>query len=198
VAKHDHAAIQQTFVAVTPDDERSRFHTRDWLAVEGNVERLLEAVASGQSVRRYCERAQLTYAVVQRALTSDAWRELYHTAQEELAEHLMGECERVCEDIESGETDPKAGAVILANLQWRISKLNQRRYSDRQVIEQHVIDHAKMHRQAIANLARAPRQAIEGQVVRPALPAPERGTAPLSVGQAQAERVPLDDGGDAG
>lgn len=195
MAKHDHKAIQQSFVATTPNDERSRTYTRDWLKVEENIELLLEVISGGQSLRRFCELHQLTYSPVQRALTSPALDARYRAAQEEMAEHLMGEIERISRLMEGevlmedgkpvlndeGEAilvkamDPKAGAVILDGLKWRITKLNQRRYSDRIVQENHIIDHAKLQMEAVRSLARQPRPAlIDGSTGRvlDQLPAP--------------------------
>ena len=192
--KHDHAAIQQGFVATTPDDPESRYFTRNWLAVPDNIERLLETISSGQSLRRFCEKHGLTYSPVQRALTSDDLEPRYRAAQEEMAEHLLGEIERISKLVEGeilrdehgnavlnddGDAimvaglDPKAAAVILDGLKWRITKLNQRRYSDRMINENHIIDHGKLHQQAIRELARRPRgQLIEGEVIRRELTAP--------------------------
>lgn len=164
--KHDHAAINQSFVTESDESLPTRTATQAWLAVPDNVERLLETVSGGQSVRRFCEREGISYSPVQRALTSPAIEPRYRQAQEEMAEHLLGEMERVCAEIEAGKVDGKDGGVILKNLEWRVTKLNQRRYSDRQVIEQHLVDHAKLHRDALRALSALPRPAIEGEVVR--------------------------------
>lgn len=221
--KHDHAAIQQGFVATTDESKETRTLTQRWLADSENIDRLLEVVSGGQSLRRFCEKEGISYSPVQRALTGAELEPRYRAAQEDMAEHLMGEIERISRLVE-GEVlldehgkpvlnedglavmvagiDPKAAAVILDGLKWRITKLNQRRYSDKQVIEQHVIDHAKMHREAVRALAGAPRRpAIEGQVVRPALPAtPDsvveraaREALTLGAGTLRVEAVPLGD-----
>ena len=207
--KHDHAAIQQGFVATTDEGPQARTHTQAWLAVAGNLERLLEVVSGGQSLRRFCEREGLSYSPVQRHLTSPDVEPLYREAQEQMAEHLMGEIERISQEIEgrvlynddgtpaldpkTGEPivismDPKAGAVILDGLKWRITKLNQRRYSDRQVVEQHVVDHAKLQMQAVRQLAARPRPAlIDHDTQRPVPAAPL--SAPLT--QSQLDRLAI-------
>ncbi len=178
--KHDHVAINQTFVAPTDESPDTRTATQRWLADPANIERLMGAIASGQSVRRFCEKEGISYSPVQRALVTPELEPGYREAQEQMAEHLLGEMERVSQLIEDGKLDGKDGGVILKNLEWRVTKLNQRRYSDRQVVEQHTFDHTRAQMEAVRQLARAQRPAIEGQVVRPALPAPDHGAAPLS------------------
>jgi hypothetical protein len=176
--KNDHKSIHQAFVAKTDETDRGRSKASDWLRSTENVDRLLDAVASGQSLRRFCEAEGIAYATVQRALTVGDLEPRYRAAQEQMAEHLMGEIERISSRIEDGSLDPKAGAVILDGLKWRITKLNQRRYSDRIVQEQHTFDHTKMHIEAVRTLARQGRT-IEHEL--PALPAADRGAAPLLV-----------------
>lgn len=195
MAKYDHKAINQTFVAPTDEGERSRTVTQTWLDEPKNIERILDVVASGQSLRRFCEREGLSYSAAQRRLTGDELISRYHEAQEQQGEHLLGEMERITKAIEGKDLDdneivpmdPKAGQVILENLRWRISKFNARRFSDRQVIEQHTYDHTKAHIEAVRALAGAARRpAIEGQVVRPALTLEE--PAPGSLDALKIER----------
>jgi hypothetical protein len=154
--KYDHAAINQMHVARPPTEAQARTRTQAWLAVPENIDRLLETVTCGQSLRRFCEQEEIAYSPVQRALMTDALRPRYYAAQEEQAEHLLGEMERVTQRIESGDLEPKAGAVVLDSIKWRLSKFNARRYSDRQVIEQHTFDHTKAHVEAVRALARMP------------------------------------------
>jgi hypothetical protein len=161
--KYDHKAISASFHARPPEGAEARTRTQKWLAVPENVERLLEDVSGGLSVRRICEQQGITYAPVQRFLTSDEMQARYYEAQEQHAEHLLGEMERITRAIEEGTVDPKAGAVIMDSLKWRITKLNARRYSDKQVIEQHQYDHTKMHLEAVRQLARRP---IEARLVQ--------------------------------
>lgn len=194
--KFDHAAIQQAAVAHTDESENGRTLTQRWLEAPEHVDELLEAVSANESLRRFCQRAGIAYSSVQRALTGEILEERYRAAQEQAAEHLLGEMQRVQLALEGRDEhgdlktktitkvskdgtrtqvevpdamDPKVGAVILANLQWRVTKLNQRRYSDRQVLEQHTFDHTKAHLEAVRQLARHPRALIEGQVLRPAV-----------------------------
>lgn len=172
--KHDHKKINQAFVALTEETPAGQLRARDWLLIEENVERLLAAISGGQSVRRFCEAEGIAYSPVQRALTGDELEPRYRAAQEQMAEHLFGEQERICQLIEAGKMDGKDGGVILKNLEWRITKLNQRRYSDRIVQEQHTFDHTKMQMEAVRLLAGKPRRpAIEGEVIRPSLAAPD-------------------------
>lgn len=152
-AKYDHAELQQSFVASPPTEAEARTATQAWLRVPENIERLLEAVASGQSVRRFCERERISYSPVQRALTSPELEPRYRGAQEQQGEHLLGEMERITAKLESGELDPKTGSVILDSLKWRMSKFNAR-YNDRQVIEQHQFNHTQAHIEAVRALAR--------------------------------------------
>lgn len=189
--KHDHAAIQQGFVATTDEGPAARTRTQLWLADPDNVARLLATVSGGQSVRRFCESEGISYSPVQRALVS-THEAAYRQAQEDMAEHLMGEIERISIKLERGELDPKAAAVILDGLKWRISKLNQRRYSDRQIVEQHVVDHAKIHRQALRELASRPRPVIEGEVLRHRL-TQEPASELLRRSQADAASPPVTD-----
>lgn len=185
MSKYDYKAMNDAHVVPTDESERGRTVTQIWLAEPSNVEKLFEIVSCGKPLRRYCETEGLAYSSIQRALTSAAHRDRYYEAQEQQAEHLLGEMERISVLIEgdvlidpkTGEPvidgdgtpvrtalDPKAGAVLLSNLQWRISKFNARRYSDRQVIEQHTFDHTQAHIEAVRALARQPRRpAIEGQ-----------------------------------
>lgn len=180
--KHDWEQINQSYVARPPEEAQARTKTQAWLAHEENIERLLEAVSSGQSVRRFCEFEGIAYSPVQRRLTSDDLRGRYEGAQSEQAEHLLGEMERISGLLEAGEMDPKVGGVIMDSLKWRIQKLNQRKYSDRQVLEQHTYDHTKLQLEAVRQLARRP---IEARLVSPtgeapSLPAPAAGAQELS------------------
>jgi hypothetical protein len=170
VAKYDYVAMNDASVVPTDESPSARTVTQRWLEEPSNVERLFELVSCGRPLRRFCESEGLAYSPIQRALTSAAHRDRYYEAQEQQAEHLLGEMERLSGLIEDATIDPKAGAVLLSNLQWRISKFNARRYSDRQVIEQHTFDHTAAHIEAVRALARQPRRpAIEGQVIRPIL-----------------------------
>lgn len=163
--KHDWDKINRD-LAVKPG-QAVRTATQDWLAQGDNIERLLEAVSGGLSVRRFCDDEGITYAPVQRFLTaSDDMRGRYYQAQEDQAEHLLGEMERITQAIEAGTIDPKAASVILDSIKWRLSKFNARRYSDRQVIEQHSFDHTKAHIEAVRLLARKG-VTIDGQLTGP-------------------------------
>jgi len=173
--KHDHKAIQQSFVSTSDESAATRSKTSVWLSSADNIERLLEAISGGQSVRRFCEAECISYSPVQRALTSPDLEPRYRQAQEDVAEHLLGEIERISQKLEDDpEFDPKKAAVILDGLKWRITKLNQRRYSDRQVVEQHIVDHAKLQREAVLQLARRPSPALidgaSGRLLPPQTP----------------------------
>ena len=165
--KNDWKKIVDDLQAQPPGDEK-RTRTQAWLMVPENIERLLEAVSCGLSVRRFCEHEDITYSPVQRYLTAtDEMRARYYSAQEDQAEHLLGEMERITQAIEHGSIDPKQGSVILDSIKWRLSKFNARRYSDRQVIEQHTFDHTKAHIEAVRQLARRG-ATIDGQLAGPA------------------------------
>lgn len=173
--KNDWQKIAEDLQVQPPDGDDVRTRTQAWLAVPENIERLLEAVSCGLSVRRFCEQQEITYSPVQRMLTAtDEMRNRYYQAQEDQAEHLLGEMERITQAIEHGTIDPKQGSVILDSIKWRLSKFNARRYSDRQVIEQHTFDHTKAHIEAVRSLARLGRPAIDGQLAAPAQSGPTR------------------------
>jgi hypothetical protein len=187
--KYDYVAMNEA--AVVPDNKAASTATQAWLQDPDNVDAVIESVSEGKSLRRFCEARSLSYSAVQRALTGEALDARYRAAQEELAEHLLGEMDRISRQLEDVQTvvdpttgrpmldkygsvvttamDPKAAGVILSNLQWRVTKLNQRRYSDKQVVEQHTFDHTKAHIEAVRRLGRMPRPALEGRAARPAL-----------------------------
>lgn len=172
--KNDWKKIVDDLQAQPPGEAEARTRTQAWLAVPENVERLLEAVSCGLSVRRFCEKEEITYSPVQRHLTgTDEMRARYYAAQEDQAEHLLGEMERITQAIEDGSVDPKQGSVILDSIKWRLSKFNARRYSDRQVIEQHTFDHTKAHIEAVRQLARRG-TTIDGQLASPGPGGPTR------------------------
>lgn len=173
--KNDWSKIADDLAAKPPGEAEARTRTQAWLQVPENVDRLLEAVSCGLSVRRFCEQEEITYSPVQRYLTStDDMRARYYAAQEDQAEHLLGEMERITQAIEHGTVDPKQGSVILDSIKWRLSKFNARRYSDRQVIEQHTFDHTKAHIEAVRQLARRGTTIIDGQLASPDQAGPTR------------------------
>lgn len=156
--RNDYEAVNRE-VAGKPDNKRATSKTKSWMQSPENLERMLDAIAAGRSLRRFCEDEGLTYSVAQAALVRDH-EPAYRAAQEREAEHLLGEQLRIMEKLEAGDIDAKAASVILDTLRWRITKFNQRRFGDRQVIEQHTFDHTRMHVEALRQLARAPRAGI--------------------------------------
>ena len=81
----------------------------------------------------------------------------------------------ILETANSSKADSNAARVKIQALQWLAGRRNPRVYGDRQSVDVTVrtIDLTRIIADANARLSAARQQAIEGEVLRQALPAPE-------------------------
>jgi hypothetical protein len=155
---------------------------------------MLTWIASGYSLRDYCRTHDIAYGTVQARLTGDELRERYEAARITQAETCLDEISELESKVESGELDPKAGAVLIGSKQWRMERLNPRRYSPRssQTVDVRQWDMTKMHEQALKQLARTQRRGVPATITvhpLPSVPAIAHNVEPASNALGAAETL---------
>lgn len=153
---------------LSEDEIRARRErTRAFLQDAEAVDEFMERVAAGEGVRSLCDSLKLAYATVQRHLSNDP---RYDAALDQRAYAVMEGIEEIEQLVLADELDPKKADVLIKSMQFRLERLNPRRFGARQQIDVKHTDMTRLHLEAMRTLARAPRL-IEATVV-PELPAP--------------------------
>lgn len=144
---------------------------------------MFQHISAGQSLRDYCVVHDIPFSTVQGVLTTrEDLVPRYQSAMEARSEVHREQIEKLVEQVERGEIDPKAAAVAIGGRQWLAKSMNRKRYGDQQVIDVAVTDKTRLHLEALRLLARRPRRVevtqvqtvIEGTFV--ALPASDPAT----------------------
>jgi len=110
---------------------------------EAVVEEICERIVQGEALTAICQDEHLPCAAVVQAWLNSAdqdkcdFQARYARARIDSAEAMDSRILRTIDKVEAG-MDPHAAKVIIAALQWRAAKLNQKRYGDKLEVEQTV------------------------------------------------------------
>lgn len=155
-----------------------RERTREYLSDPAKLDSVFAWIMDGYSLRDFCAANDIAYATVQEAFTkTPELQGRYETARAIQAETCMDEIAALEKLVEQGKLDPRAGQVVIGSRQWRMERLNPKRYSPRtrQEVDIRHFDMARLHALALRELAKRPRmvaKALEEKQKAPALPAP--------------------------
>lgn len=153
-----------------------RERTREYLSDAAKLDSIFAWIMDGYSLRDFCAAHDIAYSTVQEAFTkSPELQGRYETARAIQAETCMDEIAALEKLVESGTLDPRAGQVVIGSRQWRMERLNPKRYSPRtqQTVDVRHFDMAKLHALALRELAKRPRMVARiTNEKAPALPAP--------------------------
>ena len=134
---------------------------------------LLDALAAGEIMAPHYAKASVTADQVRVWRLEEPQRGTeWDTAREQSADAYA---DMIAEVASSPMADSAAARVKIQALQWLAGKRNVQRYGDRTAHDVTVktIDLTRIISDANARLSAARQQAIEGEVLRQALPAPE-------------------------
>jgi hypothetical protein len=135
-----------------------RARTDAIFASEDRLEELFIHIATDGNFREWCVLNDVPYATVRdRIIANDELSSRYNAALEARADYQRDRIEKLTQQVENGEVDPKAGAVAIAGRQWLAKVLNRRRYGDQQQLDVGITDKTALHLEALRQLARKPR-----------------------------------------
>jgi len=141
--------------------------------IEACWDEILEAVAGDGQIQVKCAALGVdpSHVRVYRLARPEREKE-WQAAREQSADYFA---EKIAEIASSDKADHAIARVKLDAYRWLASKRNPRVYSDKQTLDVNVrtIDLTRIIADANARLSAARQQAIEGEVLRQALPAPE-------------------------
>lgn len=114
--------------------------TKDW---QGSVElqdTICDLLGDGKSLRQICSQPDMpSRRTVLRWLREDQiFAAKCARAREDQAEHSIDKAMEIEEGVLDGRIDPAAARVVISSIQWRASKLDPKKYGDKQQIEQKV------------------------------------------------------------
>jgi hypothetical protein len=155
-----------------------RARTHDYITDPVKLDAIFAWIIDGYSLRDFCAANDIAYSTVQESFSkTPELQARYEAARAMQAETCMDEIAALEKLVESGKLDPRAGQVVIGSRQWRMERLNPKRYSPRtrQEVDIRHFDMAKLHALALRELAKRPRmvvKALETKEKAPALPAP--------------------------